>query len=61
MDRSTSVNNESATTNSPKGMFDKLKNIFVKKLDIRESRLITTNNNQNRLIGAASESGVHLN
>ena len=51
MDRSTSVNNETANTNSPKGMFDKLRNIFVKRLDFRESRLIMPNNNQNRFIG----------
>ena len=42
-------------------MFDKLKNIFVRNVNLRESKQFTTNNNQNRLIGAASESGVHLN
>ena len=63
MDRSTSVNNESAANNSPKGMFDKLKNIFGRKIEglqnLRESRLLQTNN-QNRFTGQASESGANL-
>ena len=60
MDRSTSVNNESASTNSPKGMLDKFKNLFVRRLDLRESRQIMPINNQNRFIDRGSESGTLL-
>ena len=56
MDRSASVNNESA--NSPKGMFDKLKRMM--RLDFRESRQIMPINNQNRFVDRASESSTHL-
>ena len=62
MDRSTSVNNESASTSSPKGMLDKFRNLFVRKWDLRESRQIMPMpiNNQNRFIDRGSESGTHL-
>ena len=56
-DRSTSIN-ESASTSSPKGMFDRLKNILGRGMNLRESRLF--GNNQNRFNNMASESGANL-
>ena len=56
-DRSTSVNESAASTSSPKGMFDRLKNILGRGM-LRESRLF--GNNQNRFNNMASESGANL-
>ena len=56
-DRSTSMNESAASTSSPKGVMDRLKNIFGGRMNFRESRLF---GNQNRFNNMASESGANL-
>ena len=57
-DRSTSMNESAASTSSPKGVMDRLKNIFGRGMNFRESRLF--GNNQSRFNNMASESGANL-
>ena len=48
------MNESAASTSSPKGMFDKLKNIFGGRMNLRESKFFGKFNNM------ASESSANL-